>query len=140
MMIGKYLSGAILTGCLGIGLIPFAYADGSVSFTADITPMMKARPFFERFITQSFTVADTGWGTRIDSPTMPHMGGARMGPYRFNAIWHSQKGDIPVTLIIDTNIKFFDANHREITGSDLRKATSIKETLDSIEIEPPRDN
>ena len=140
MKITKYFYAAIFMVCLSIGLIPLAYADGSVSFTSDITPMMKARPFFERFITQSFTVADVGWGTRIDSPTIPHMGGARMGPYRFSAIWHSPKGDVPVTLIIDTNTQFFDANHREITGSDLRKATSIKETLDSIEIERPRVN
>ncbi|WP_233809190.1 hypothetical protein [Paraburkholderia sp. HP33-1] len=140
MGITKYLSRAMIAGCLSTVPISFAYADGSVSFTSDIAPMMKGRPIFEQFITQSFSIADTGWGIRIDSPTMPNMGGARMGPYRFNAIWHSQKGDIPVTLIIDTKTQFFDIHHREIVGGDLRKTISIRETLDSIEIEPPKEN
>lgn len=113
-----------------------AHADGTVSYSEVIDPILKDRPLFEDFIKQSFTVTDTGWGIRINSPTMPHMGGARMGPYRFQAIWHSPKGDVPVTLILDTKTRFFDNRHHEIVGSDLRKTTSIIETLDSIEIEP----
>jgi len=140
MSTGKYFLHVMLAGCLGVGEIPFAYADGSVSFTSDVIPMMKNRPIFEQFITQSFSITDTGWGIRINSPTMPHMGGARMGPYRFNAIWHSQKGDVPVTLIIDTKTQFFDTHHREIIGGDLRKTTSITETVDSIEVESPKGN
>jgi len=116
---------------------PLAYADGSVSFSSDIGPMLKGRPLFEQFIRQTFSIVDTGWGIRIDSPTMPKMGGARMGPYKFDAVWHSPSGDIPVTLVIDTKIQFFDARHKQIVGSDLRKTTSIEESLDSIEIEPP---
>ncbi|WP_143808852.1 hypothetical protein [Paraburkholderia susongensis] len=140
MGIGKYFIRAMIAASLGIGAAQFAYADGSVSFALDIIPMMKGRPIFEQFIAQSFSITDTGWGIRIDSPTIPHMGGARIGPYRFNAIWHSPKGDVPVTLIIDTKTQFFDAHHREITGDDLREATSITETLDSIEIESPKGN
>ncbi|WP_156967151.1 hypothetical protein [Paraburkholderia ferrariae] len=114
------------------------YADGSISFNEKIIPIINDRPQFRDFILQSFSVTDTGWGVRINSSTMPHMGGARMGPYRFQAIWHSPAGDTPVTLVIDTEIKFFDKNHRQITGDDLRGVTSITETLDSIEIDPPR--
>lgn len=137
MALGKYFTQVLIALGIGVGVVPLVYADGSVSFASNIVPMMKGRPVFEQFITQSFLIKDTGWGVRINSPTMPHMGGARMGPYRFNAVWHSPKGDVPVTLIIDTKIQFFDARHREITGSDLRKTTSITETLDSIEVEPP---
>ncbi|CAM2173737.1 conserved hypothetical protein [Paraburkholderia sacchari] len=115
-----------------------ALADGSVSYSELIVPMFKDRPQFGDFIKQSFTVTDTGWGIRINSPTMPHMGGVRMGPYRFQATWHSPKGDVPVTLVIDTKAQFFDSRHREIVGADLRKTISITETLDSIEIEPPQ--
>jgi hypothetical protein len=114
-----------------------AHADGSVSFRENIEPMLKDRPQFEQFIVQSFSITDTGWGIRIDSPTMPHMGGARMGPYRFRAMWHGPHGDIPVTLVIDTKTRFFDSQRKEIKGDDLRDTRSITETLDSIEIEPP---
>ncbi|MGF6371231.1 hypothetical protein OKW40_003981 [Paraburkholderia sp. RAU6.4a] len=117
-------------------LVPTVYADGSISFNDYIVPMLKDRPQFKEFILQSFSVTDTGWGIRINSPTMPHMGGARMGPYRFQAIWHSPRGDTPVTLVIDTKTEFFDRHRRQITGSDLRGTTSITETLDSIEVEP----
>lgn len=89
-------------------LVPTAYAEGAVSFNDNIVPMLKDRPQFKEFILQSFSVADTGWGVRIDSPTMPHMGGARMGPYRFQAIWHSPHGGTPITLVIDTKTEFFD--------------------------------
>ncbi|MBC8746685.1 hypothetical protein OKW43_003360 [Paraburkholderia sp. WC7.3g] len=118
-------------------LVPIAYAEGAISFTDNIMPMLKDRPQFKEFILQSFSVTDTGWGVRVDSLTMPHMGGARMGPYRFQAIWHSPQGDTPVTLVIDTKTEFFDSHRRQITGSDLRRTTSITETLDCIEVEPP---
>ncbi|MEX3853193.1 hypothetical protein AB3X94_03890 [Paraburkholderia sp. BR10923] len=125
---------ATLVGAL---LIPTAYADGSVSFHGDIVPMLKARAELEQFITENFSVTDTGWGNRIGSATMPHMGGARMGPYKFQAVWHRSHGDVPVTLIIDTKIRFLDRHQHEIVGGDLRETRSVSETLDSIEIEPP---
>ncbi|MCX5538789.1 hypothetical protein M3A49_04640 [Paraburkholderia sp. CNPSo 3076] len=133
--------GIILALSMAIPLVFFnsiAHAEGSVSYSELIVPMFKQRPIFGEFIQRSFTVTDTGWGIRINSPTLPHMRGARMGPYRFQATWHSPKGDVPVMLIVDTKIQFFDSHHHEIVGSDLRKTTSITETLDSIEIEPPR--
>jgi hypothetical protein len=127
-----------LIGALtGVLLVTAARAEGSVSFSDDIMPMLEKRPQFERFIVQSFSVLDTGWGVRIDSPLLPHMGGVRTGPYRFQAVWHSAHGDVPVTLVIDTTIEYFDRRHRLITGDDLRDTTSILETLDSIEIDPP---
>ncbi|MGF6939731.1 hypothetical protein OKW41_008893 [Paraburkholderia sp. UCT70] len=118
-------------------LVPTAYAEGSVSFNDNIVPMLNNRPQFKEFILQSFSVTDTGWGVRIDSLTMPQMGGARMGPYRFQAIWHSPHGGTPITLVIDTKTEFFDSHRQQITGSDLRETTSITETLDSIGVEPP---
>lgn len=137
-MHARYASHVLLIALSGFLSSALAYADGSVSFSTDIIPIMKSRPLFERFVTRSFSISDVGWGVRIDSPTMPHMGGARMGPYKFQAIWHSENGNIPITLLINTKTKFFDDKHNEIMGDDLRKTTSIKETLDSIEIEPPQ--
>lgn len=115
-----------------------AWAEGSVSFAVDILPLIKARPIFEKFITDTFEITDTGWGIRIGNEAMPHLGGARMGPYEFQAVWHSRNGDVPVTLVVDTDIKFFDGKGREITNGQLRNATRFKETFSSIEIEPPK--
>jgi hypothetical protein len=115
-----------------------AWADGTVSFEADMLPMIKARPEFEKFLFGTLKITDAGSGTRISGQAMPHLGGARMGPYEFRATWHSSNGDVPVTLIIDTNTKFFDRAGREIRNGSLKQAVSVKETFDSIEIEQPR--
>lgn len=114
------------------------WADGTVSFETDILPMIRARPEFEKFLLGTLKVTDAGSGTRISEQAMPHLGGARMGPYEFRATWHSSNGDVPVTLIIDTNTKFFDRAGREIRNGSLKQAVSVKETFDSIEIEQPR--
>ena len=115
-----------------------ARADGTVSFEQDVLPMIKARPAFEKFLLGTLKVTDAGSGTRISEQAMPHLGGARMGPYEFKATWHGPDGDVPVTLIIDTNTKFFDGAGREIRNGSLKQAVSVKETFDSIEIERPR--
>ena len=115
-----------------------ARADGSVSFVADVLPLIKARPNFEEFIRSTFHITDTGWGVRIGNEVMPHLGGARMGPYEFQAVWHSRHGDVPVTLVVDTDIKFFDRKGREIRNGQLKNAANLKETFSAIEIEPPK--
>lgn len=115
-----------------------AWADGTVSFQSDVLPMLKAKPEFERFLLGTLKVNDTGSGTRISNQAMPHLGGARMGPYEFQASWRDAGGDVPVTLIIDTEVKFFDKAGREITSGGLKKAISFRETFAGMEIEPRR--
>jgi hypothetical protein len=66
------------------------------------------------------------------------MKGARIGPYEFQAIWHSAKGDVPVTLIIDTDIKYYDRHGHQITTNDLKPTVRIKEVFSSIEIDSPK--
>jgi hypothetical protein len=83
-----------------------AWADGTVSFESDIRPLLKAKPAFEKFVLGTLKIDDAGSGVRISDQAMPHLGGARMGPYEFRAVWHSASGDVPVTLIVDTDIKF----------------------------------
>ena len=61
-----------------------------------------------------------------------------MGPYEFQAVWHSREGDFAVTLVIDTDIKFFDGKGREIRYGRPEGAFSFQETFSSIEIEPPK--
>ena len=115
-----------------------AWADGTVSFETDMLPMIKARPEFERFLLGTLKITDTGFGTRISDRAMPHLGGARMGPYKFEATWHGPNGDVPITLIIDTDTRFLDKAGREIKGSRLEQAFSLKETFSAVEIEPVR--
>ncbi len=119
-------------------LAAHAWADGTVSFQSDVLPLLKTRPAFQAFMLEAFTVNDAGTGTRISDQAIPHLGGARIGPYKFNAIWHSPSGDKPVTLVIDTDTKFFNRAGREITDGRLRRAVELKEAFSAIEIEAAR--
>jgi hypothetical protein len=133
----RYRAVLIAISLLWLAAAP-AWADGSVSFQSDILPMIKARPEFEKFLLGTFKITDAGFGTRISDQAMPHLGGARMGPYAFPATWHGVGGDVPITLVVDTDIKFFDRAGREIKNGRLKQAVSMKEAFGSIEIESRR--
>jgi hypothetical protein len=115
-----------------------AWADGTVSFESDIRPLLKAKPAFEKFVLGTLKIDDAGSGVRISDQAMPHLGGARMGPYEFRAVWHSADGDVPVTLIVDTDVKFLDKAGREIANGSLKQAVRLTETFSAIEIAPAR--
>jgi hypothetical protein len=118
-----------------------AHAEGSVGFQEDIVPILKTKPVFMKFILDTFQIKHrgNGWGIRIGNEAMPHLGGVRIGPYTFDATWHGPDGDTPITLVVNTNTKFFNRAGREIIDDSLAQAYSIKEALESIEvIEPDR--
>jgi hypothetical protein len=100
-----------------------------VSFESDIRPLLKAKPAFEKFVLGTLKIDDAGSGVRISDQAMPHLGGARMGPYEFRAVWHSTNGDVPVTLIVDTDVKFLDKAGREIANGSLKQAVRLTETF-----------
>lgn len=127
----------VAVGVLFFAVMP-AWADGSVSFQSDVLPMLKAKPEFERFLLGTLKVNDAGSGTRISDLAMPHLGGTRMGPYEFPASWRDAGGDVPVTLVIDTDVKFFDKAGREIRDGRLKQATRLRETFSGMQIEPRR--
>lgn len=114
------------------------WADGTVSFKADVLPMLKAKPAFEKFLLGTLQITDAGSGTRISDQAMPRLGGTRMGPYEFMATWHDASGDVPVTLIVQTNTRFLDSAGREIRNGSLKQAATLQETFDAIQIEPRR--
>lgn len=129
---------ALVFGAFLICFAASSQAEGSVDFEQDILPMVKSRPMFETFLRTTFSVAETGWGVRVSDQSMPKLSGARMGPYKFDAIWHSLQGDKPVTLVINTDISFFDSTGKQIWDGRLRRASKFVETFQSIEIEPSR--
>jgi hypothetical protein len=118
-----------------------AHADGSVSFKEDVLPLMKTRPAFQAYILSTFTIEDNGLGKRIGGPVMPQMTGARIGPYSFRATYKNGAQVIPVELVIDTDIQFFDKHDHLLKATpgkgDLTKTVKIVETLSGIEINPP---
>jgi len=107
---------------------------GSVDFTETIIPLLDARPAFEKFVLCSFDIVSDPMGIRIGDVANPHLGGARMGPYRMWADWHSPAGVVKVILKINTTITFFANNGRP---TKFENSVRFDEKLDSIEIDPP---
>lgn len=98
---------------------------------------MKDRPLLVRFLGEALAIDAVGDGTPIGGAEMPELGGSRIGPYRFAAIWHSAKGDVPVAVIFNTSAHFYDAGGKAITTGSMKAAVEIKETFVGMEIEAP---
>jgi hypothetical protein len=111
-----------------------AFGDGSVSFKKDILPILQKQPLVAQFVIESFTVVGDPEGVRIGGNVVPGLGGARIGPYTMNVIWHSQKGDVPAELTINTSNSFFDKDGHQLT-SDLHSATRVTQDFDSFTLQ-----
>lgn len=114
-----------------------AFADGSVSFKADILPILKKQPLVAQFVTESFSVVSDPEGVRIGDTVIPSLGGARIGPYTMDVVWHSRKGDVPAELTINTKNSFFDKDGNQLT-SDLHTAAKVSQEFDSFSLQPRR--
>jgi len=110
---------------------------GSTSFNETIVPLLNTRPAFKKFVLCNFKIVSDPQGTRIGDVTMPHLGGAVMGPYSMWANWQGPNGPVKVILTINTAITFFDKQGRPIRGSNLRPAVRFQEKFDSVEVDSP---
>ena len=99
-----------------------AAGDGSVDWR-DVEPLLESQPSVRAVVLDTFEVGATGMATRVGSH-QPHLGGARLGPYRFAAVRKSDR--IRLLLTICTWPTFFDASGNPAAFED---AASFKERL-----------
>ena len=114
-----------------------AFAQGSAGFRENLLPLLKKNPIFARFILTSFEFyGETGYANRLGNEAAPHLGGARIGPYEFPACYVKDQQRVPVTLVVNTNIRWWYKDGSEAKGNVLHldKAVRFEEKLDSIEI------
>jgi hypothetical protein len=137
MSLNRFLGTAVF-GLFAL-LTVTVHAEGSVSFQEDIVPILKTKPVFMKFILNVFQIKyrGNGWARRIGNDAIPQLGGERIGPYRFQATWRGSDGDMPITLVINTNNEFFDQIGRKIINNeDFYQAHSVRQTFASVEIFP----
>lgn len=115
--------------------IGLTYADGSVSYKNNILPIIKQNSFMANFIENTFKIEGDAEGIRLGNDVAPAVSGSRTGPYTMKAFWRSPSGDIPATLTIYTQIKFYDEKGN-LLKDDITSATKIIETFDSLSLEP----
>lgn len=113
------------------------FADGSVDFEQQILPLINQRPFFAKFLSQTFEFEKDAIGVTIGADVSPKLALTRVGPYRICAKLRSPPGgdSCSVQVVIDTNTRFFDQNGKEVDGP--QGAQSVKEDFYAIEVNPP---
>ena len=117
-------------------LLPLtSIADGSVNFKDHLVPILQKKPLLLRFVQETFTLDGDPTGVRIANEAAPGLGGTRLGPYAIPVIWHSAKGDVRAVLTLNTTATFYDG-HGHVLGDDIRGATSVSESPDSISLAP----
>ena len=98
-------------------------ADGSVDWS-DVEPLLSDHPAVRALLVSSLEISPTGMAARI-AHQQPHLGGARIGPYRFHVHRKSTPRE-PLQLTICTVPTFFDTRGIPTTWE---VAASFKERL-----------
>ncbi len=111
-----------------------AKAEGTISFRKHVWPIMQQKEFFAKYLDDIFIFGNDAVAIRIGGNVAPHLGGARIGPYQVRVRAKNDESKEAV-MVIYTRIDFIDKRGRKT--DDMRKAVSVKETFDSIELEEP---
>ena len=98
-------------------------ADGSVDWS-DVEPLLTDHPAVRALLISSLEISSTGMAARFGNH-QPHLGGGRIGPYRFQVHRKSARRE-PLLLTICTVPAFFDTRGRPTTWE---LAASFKERL-----------
>lgn len=103
-------------------------ADGSVNFE-DANRFLQQQPTLRSYLLKTLCISSTGMAVRIagDYP----MGGARIGPYKFDAKPKGQPGPYTMQLVVNTTQYFYDKHGKDV---DVVKAVRVKEVFWSVEL------
>lgn len=114
-----------------------AYAEGSVSFRDDVSPLLAPKPALAKKL-DGLTLDATGEGLRIGWRVCPALAGQRVGPYEFTA---TDAGGARLQVLFHTRDRFLDASGTVIAqyldglpvyGDDLSAAVKVDEELEDI--------
>jgi hypothetical protein len=100
-------------------------ADGSVALT-DVQKVIEQQPALNSLLSTQLDVAKTGWAVRLGNHFV-HLGGARVGPYVFQAKPADQPGPYTLELTVCTRVVFLGADGTP--SKDEREAKAIREQL-----------
>jgi hypothetical protein len=132
---------AALATLVAFGSVPIAHADGTVGFE-QADEFLKQAPDVRAYLMETLCIASAGWAARLAS-NYP-LGGARIGPYKFQARPKGQPNGPRFELRITTHQIGYDANGKEIIGRygefyPIELAYSIKETFAAAELRVPQE-
>jgi len=106
-------------------------AGGSVSL-GEVDPLLRQAPAIRDFLLSSLELDDTAMAAVRFGSHLPHLGGARMGPYMIRARPKASKDTSPLELVLCTDVRFFDeAGH---VVEDETRAARLEEKLSAVMI------
>jgi len=129
----------VITMLSVIGAAHFAVAGGSVSYRADVVPLVNARPDLNSALS-GLRIADSGDGERISYIMCPALAGKRVGPYEFSA---ADAAGNAVSITFRTRERFVNAygvvvaeffDGEQIAGGDISNAVTVQEELVGISV------
>jgi len=129
----KYLVPAVLGIVLQCTLAT-AFAGGTVDFVQDVQPIIMQRPFFAKFLFDTFDFEKSADAVTIGREVNPQLAGYRIGPYTVFAKKKGTAGPYNMEVVIDTNVHFFDAKGIEL--NDAEHAKTVKEDFYAVEVNP----
>jgi len=129
----KYLVSAAIGIVLQSGVVP-AFADGTLDFVQGVQPLLMQRPYFARFLLDTFDFDQSAQAVTVGRDVNPVLAGQRIGPYTVFAKKKGTSGPYTIAVVIDTNLHFLDAKGVEL--DDPQHAVTVKEDFYAVEINP----
>ena len=131
---------ALVTLFALFGSVSLAHADGSVGFE-QADAFLRQAPEIRAHLMETLCISENGTAVRLASDYP--LGGARIGPYKFQARPKNQPDGPRFELWITTYQIGYDANGKEIIGRygkpyPIERAYSIKETFKAAELRVPQ--
>jgi len=114
--------------------IPACFAGGTVDFEEYVHPIMMKRPFFAKFVLDTFDLDKSASAVTIGREINQKLAGYRIGPYTVLAKKKGVPGPYTMEVTIDTNVHFYDKKGHELDGPE--NAKTVKEEFYAIEVNP----
>ncbi len=124
---------AVASWC-ALGTVPPAYADGTVTLSDTIMPLMEQRPLFAGILLDTFDFSTQASAVTIGANVNPKLAASRIGPYTLLAKRKGTPGPFTIEVVINTDQHFLDDTGHET--DDVAKAVAVRESFASIEIDP----
>lgn len=121
---------------LAVLILPgLANAGGSASWQ-DAEEILSQAPQIRDHLLRSLDISEVGGATRFGRH-FEHLGGARIGPYQFEAKPRGASGDFQFLLVIETAATFLDGSGGVLGENDeIEKATDFREQFVSASLQP----
>lgn len=131
---------------LSLWFVPsLTFADGTVRFSEDVLPLLKANPQLSEPLLRQFEIEEWGTAQRIGYRACPALAGKRLPPYVFRA--KARAGDqAEYTLVVNSNVDFYGPEENLVyqirdglpddNDEHLAEAVSLREAVSSIELLP----